>query len=354
LFQRVPAEPGGARAAGLGGGRVRALTDLSGSLLAVTRSTRIDQAALSATLGVQHNVIGRRQAQACGLTHDALAHRLRPGGPWQRLLPGTYLAVTGVPTYAQKEMAALVYAGPRGVLTGWAALRSQGLATTAPGVIDVLVPASRPCRSRAFVAVHPTTRMPEDVIAVGRRSYARVPRAIADAARGLADLREVRALVAGAVQQGRCPPAMLAVEIEHGPARGSALLRQVLAEVAAGVRSVAEADFMDLIRRARLPVPLFNAQLYDPAGSLIAIADAWWPQSGVAGEIDSREWHLSPADWERTMRRHAQMSAHGIIVLHFSPGQIRTDSAGVARAISDALKAGRARQALLIRTRQAA
>jgi hypothetical protein len=46
---------------------------------------------------------------------------------------------------------------------------------------------------------------------------------------------------------------------------------------------------MDLIRRARLPVPLFNAQLYDPAGSLIAVADAWWPQSGVAAEADSRE-----------------------------------------------------------------
>ena len=37
---------------------------------------------------------------------------------------------------------------------------------------------------------------------------------------------------------------------------------------------------MDLIRRARLPVPLFNAQLYDPAGSLIAVAEVMrlmWP-----------------------------------------------------------------------------
>ena len=319
----------------------------------MTRSTRLDRAALSETLRLQLNVIGRRQALACGMTRDALMHRLRPGGPWQRLLPGAYLAVTGTPTFDQKEMAALLYAGPRSVLTGRAALRVQGLSNVAPGVIDVLVPASRQCRSLAFAAIHRTTRMPAEVIGVGSRSYARVPRAIADTARGMADLREVRALVAGAVQQGQCPLGMLLHELEHGPVSGAALLRQVLAEVAEGVRSVAEADFMDLIKRARLPVPLFNARLYDPDGSLIAMADAWWPRSGVAAEVDSREWHLSPADWERTRRRHAQMSRHGIIVLHFSPREIRTDSAAVITAIASALKAGSARPALPVTARRA-
>jgi hypothetical protein len=41
----------------------------------------------------------------------ALRHRIRPGGPWQELLPRTYLAVTGSPTLAQKEVAAVLYAG---------------------------------------------------------------------------------------------------------------------------------------------------------------------------------------------------------------------------------------------------
>jgi len=51
------------------------------------------------------------------------------------------------------------------------------------------------------------------------------------------------------------------------------------------------------------------------------VADAWWAAAGVAAEIDSREWHLAPAGWERTMRRHAEMISQGILVLHFSPGQ---------------------------------
>jgi very-short-patch-repair endonuclease len=72
------------------------------------------------------------------------------------------------------------------------------------------------------------------------------------------------------------------------------------------------------------------------------VADAWWPDAGVAAEVDSREWHLSPGDWERTLRRHARLTAHGILVLHFTPKQIRTEPAQVAAAIRAALDAARA------------
>jgi very-short-patch-repair endonuclease len=88
-------------------------------------------------------------------------------------------------------------------------------------------------------------------------------------------------------------------------------------------------------------MPMFNARLY--AGQvLIAVADAWWPDAAVAAEVDSREWHLSPEDWERTLRRHARLTAHGILVLHFTPKQIRTEPAQVVAAIRAALDAGRA------------
>lgn len=319
----------------------------------MARSTGLDQAALSATLRSQHNVIARHQTIACGMTGDALVHRLRPGGPWQRLLPRTYLAVTGSPTLDQKEMATLLYAGPGSVLTGVAALRRQGIVNSAPSVVDVLVPAKRQIRSIAFVAVHRTTRMPGQVIVVGRRQYAMKPRAIGDAAREMSELGEVRALVAAVVQDGRCPIEMLVHELDHGPIKGSALLRQVLAEVAEGVRSIAEADFLDLIKRSRLPQPLLNARLFSADGTFIASPDAWWPQAGVAAEVDSRQWHLSPADWEHTMNRHAQMSSHGIIVLHFTPRQIRANPAQVTTTISDALKAGSARPPLEVVARQA-
>jgi very-short-patch-repair endonuclease len=200
----------------------------------------------------------------------------------------------------------------------------------------------------AFVAVHRSARMPRQVIREGRRSYAMAPRALADAARRLSELREVRALIAGAVQRRQCPVPALARELEEGQIHGSARLRQVLSEVAEGIRSVTEAEFSDLIRRARLPVPMFNARLLKADGSFIAATDAWWPAAGVAAEVDSKEWHLGPEDWKRTMRRHAEMSSHGILVLHFTPGQIRSDPATVVAAITDTLRAGQARPRLPI------
>ena len=147
----------------------------------------------------------------------------------------------------------------------------------------------------------------------------------------------------------RCTVGELATELGAGPIRGSAMFRSVLAEVAEGVRSAAEGDLRDLIRTSRLPAPLFNPSLYK-GGIFIAKPDAWWPEAGVAAEADSREWHLSPADWERTMSRHNRMWAAGIIPLHFSPSQIRHEPAMVLHTIKDALERGLQRPPLPIRT----
>lgn len=318
------------------------------------RDAEFDRAALAATLRAQQHVISRRQAFGCGMTQAALSRRIRPGGPWQRLLPGVYLAQTGAPLVAQREMAALLHAGPGSVLTGQAALYGLGLDTAQPRLFDVLVPATRRPASAGFVAVHRTTRMPDRVIREGRRTYALAPRAFADAARCLGDLAEVRALIAGAVQRGHCPLSALVRELRQGQMWDSARLRRVLEEVADGVRSVTEAEFRDLIERARLPRPMFNARLLTPGGVFIAAPDAWWPSAGVAAEIDSRQWHLSPADWERTMRRHARMSSHGILVLHFAPHEIRVNPAAVVAALTDTLAAGAARPVLPLIARPAA
>ncbi len=93
---------------------------------------------------------------------------------------------------------------------------------------------------------------------------------------------------------------------------------------------------------------MYNPTLF-VGEEFLASPDAWWPDAGVAVEVDSREWHLSPADWERTQVRHARMSAHGIIVLHYAPRRIRSDPAYVVDEIGKALQAGRGRDPLPIR-----
>jgi very-short-patch-repair endonuclease len=318
----------------------------------MTKSTKLNEASLMTTLRKQEQVIARGQAMACGMTAGALRHRTASGGRWQRVLPGVYLAATGAPTAVQREIAALLYAGSGSVITGAVALRHQGLRAPRTEKITVLIPAGRAVRSVSFAQLWRTTRMPPVFLEDGPVRVALPPRAAADAARSLTDLRDVRAVIADAVQKNQCPAFLLAEELDSGPKSGSALPRRVLAEISEGVRSVAEAEFRDLIRRARLPKPLFNASIY--AGrSFVAIADAWWPDAGVVAEVDSREWHLSPADWEHTIRRHAAMTAHGILVLHFTPGQIHRDGAKVTADLRSAIVAGRRRAPLTLRTKPA-
>jgi hypothetical protein len=320
------------------------------------RTAEFDRNALAALLDKQHGVITRRQATACGLRQDAVRYRARVTGPWQVLVPGVYLTHSGHPTQAQQDMAALLYAGPHGVLTGPTALRRFGFTVTvqrrSPALetqhdsrlargdeVDVLVPTRTQRRDVGFVRLHRTARLPERICVDGEIRFVLAPRAVADTVRGLA-LPEVRTVIAGAVQRGTCSVSQLAVELAAGPVRYSGPLRQAIAEAGAGIRSGAEADLHDLIAGAKLPEPLYNPRLL-VGQAFLASPDCWWPDAGVAVEVDSREWHLSPRDWENTLARHDRMSAEGIIVLHYTPRQLRTDSRHVITTIRSALAAGR-------------
>jgi hypothetical protein len=312
------------------------------------RTAQFDRQRLASLAVRQHGVITRAQALECGMTERVVDYRIRGGGPWQTLLPGVYLTHAGRPAYEQREMAALLYAGPRSVLTGAAALRRHGLPAGRPSAdardqsapVDVLVPHGSRRADVAFARLHRTSRLPAPFCVAGEVRFALPPRAVADAVRPMTDLADVRAVVAEAVQRGRCLIEHLARELDAGPVPGSGLFRRALAEVAEGIRSAVEGDLRDLIRWARLPTPLYNPRLL-VKGEFLAMPDCWWPESGVAGEADSRAWHFSPDDWEQTLARHARMSAHGIIVLHLTAQRVRFKRRDVANDIRRALAVGR-------------
>jgi hypothetical protein len=317
-------------------------------LCAMSVTVRVD--GLGELLDQQLCVVSRGQLLDLGMKDTAMQWRVRAGGPWQALLPGVYLGQTGAPSMLQKEMAALLYAGPGSFITGPAALMHHGLRhPVALEIVDVLVPGGRQRVSTGFARLHRTYRMPSQVIMTGPLRLVMAALAVADTARVLAELRDVRAVVADAVQRNRCTVPDLAGELRDGPVKGSAMFRSVLAEVADGIRSTAEGDLRDLIRKAKLPTPLFNADLY-LGDTFLARPDAWWPGAGVSAEVDSYEWHLSPADADRTRMRHDLMGAAGIIPLHFSPRQVRREPAEVIRLIKDALASGLNRPPLPIRT----
>jgi hypothetical protein len=315
------------------------------------RASAIDRELLEHTLRAQYGAIARGQAMACGLTEAALKYRLRPGGPWQKIIPGVYLAAGGI-TAKQREMAALLHAGPRSVLTGSAAVRRYGLRPPSSTTVDVLVPVEVRRQSTSFVRVQRSARMPSQIRTTGQIRFAAPGRAVADAARALTTLRDVRALVSDAVQKRVCSIKVLRTELDEGPVVGSGLLRRALADVTKGIRSVTEGDLKLILKRARVPTPMFNARLFD-GDTLISVVDCWWPDAGVAGEVDSREYHYRADDWQRTIRRHDRLVAHGFLVLHFTPQRMKEEPEEIVREILSALAQGAARPPLALKARPA-
>ena len=198
-------------------------------------------------------------------------------------------------------------------------------------------------RSAGYVRVVRTGRMPDTCWRSRRIRYVPLARAVADAARPMTSLGDVRALVAEAMQNGQCDIAALVAELNGGPVAGSRLYRAALRECLADSRSAAEGDLMTLIGRSDLPEPIRKAELYTTDGTFLGTADVWWQRAGVVAEVDSRRYHLSPADYERTVRRHHRMAARGITVLHFPPAAVKDEPSAVIRGLRAAIRAGRAR-----------
>jgi hypothetical protein len=305
--------------------------------------------AVAAVLRQQGGVITRAQVLAAGWSEGKLRHRARPGGPWRAVLPAIYLSSNGPLAGGQREIAAALYAGPDCVLTGRAALAQLGVRVPVTDVIDVLIPASVKRQDVSFVRVHRTARMPEQAHVLNGIRWALAARAVADTARGEFELREVRELVAGAVQGGSCTIEQLAQELRAGPTRESSRLRAVLGEVADGIASAAEGDLRQLVKRSGLPEPMYNPDLY-VGSEFLARPDLWWPDAGVAGELDSREWHWSAAQWAKTIQRQRRMTAQGILVVQVTPSQTRTDPRTIAAEFKSAIEKGRQRPPLKIRT----
>lgn len=279
---------------------------------------------LADLLESQYNVISRKQAAHYGITGSQLRHRLRPGGPWRKILPGVYSTQTGTATQDQRQMAALLHAGQGSVITGAAAVRRHHLECAGGNDVEVLVPAESRVRGYGYVRVQRTKRMPDSTFSTRNIVFAPLARAVGDAARAMLKPEDVRALVSEALHKGaKCTAEDLIAELKAGPTAGSGLFRASLAEVSEGIRSEAERDLKFCIGHSHLPEPMYNARLYLPDGTFLAMPDAWWPRAGVAAEVDSLRYHVLAADHAETMARRNRMEAADVRVLQFLPRDIK-------------------------------
>lgn len=257
--------------------------------------------------------------RAAGMSNHALAARCRPSGPWQRILPGIVLLSNAAPTRRQRVRAALLYTGPDAVLSGTDAMRAHGLAPPESAEVLVLIPSSRRQVSRPYLTVERTTRLPPPVRRAGL-PVAPLPRAIADAARHERDSDRLAALVLAPVEAGACTIADLRVEVNNGNQRGTAAVRALLAGREHEVVPVTHGLAKRVLRQAPLPPPRWQVELHARDGAVLGVADAWWPEPGLAWSLGTQQSPLANDD--RTASALAEL---GITVLHTDPAHLRTD-----------------------------
>ncbi|MQA80879.1 MAG: hypothetical protein GEV10_20750 [Streptosporangiales bacterium] len=295
----------------------------------------MENSSIDELVAAQHGMVSRAQMRTVGATEGQLRWRIRPGGPWQVLLPGVYATFTGTVTPLQWWQGALLYAGAGAVLTGEPALYLQGIGEPRNPRIPVLVGHERHRASRKQVSIFRTERMPVTERVAGL-VVADPVRATVDACRIALDVFRVRALITEALRSPHVGVSDLAREVDEGQSRGSARLRAVLGEYGAGVRSVAEAVARERVLALPLPVPLFNVDLLTPDGRFLARPDVYWAEAGLVLEIDSRRHHGDMEGWEHTQRRHTKLSAQGLTVLHASPHRIQQSWVPLGREIVSA------------------
>ncbi|GAA1984267.1 hypothetical protein [Kitasatospora viridis] len=317
----------------------------------------------------QQNVITASQLRARGVPSRVVSEHCRRGGPWQRLLPRVYLLQTGTPTPEQRMWAALLYAAQNGreetsagagaVITGAAALALYGFAGVPrlPAVtgVQVLVPRQRRLRDAGEVRIQRTARELRATDVHGL-ACAPVPRAVADALREWTDggvldagllgagvLRSVlREAVApdGPAGAPACTPAELVAELREAELLGEPRIRAAVDELLAAERDAVLGALLDLAAAELLPLPLVGPELRMRGGTFVAVPDVYWPEQGVAVELDSALRCVSEGEEAWVRAGQHRMEYLGVRVVHLTGARLAADEAGVAEQLREALADG--------------
>jgi very-short-patch-repair endonuclease len=256
-------------------------------------------------------------------------------GRWQR--PHRSVVVTHSGTVSRVElMHVAVLAGPPGtLLAGLTAAELGGLRGFCSDDIHVLIPH----RSRMFtipgVVVRRSTLLtPEQ--GIGDPARTRLERSVVDASRWAASPRLARAIVLATVQQRLTTPARLQnALVARRRAPGIGLVRQSIIDAAGGVESLPERDFVQLLKRAGLPLPAHQTKVRTASGRyrLDASFEPW----GVDVEIDGAH-HRDVLQSAADLDRQNDLVIEGRRLLRFDSFQVRHESGAVAAVIRRALR----------------
>jgi very-short-patch-repair endonuclease len=302
-------------------------------------SSRRLQDRIASVAARQHGVVTRSQLMGLGLSRSAIARSLE-AGRFQLLHRGVYLVGLLKPLRAT-EMAAVLAGGPKARIshTSAACLWRMG-PVEPPSVVHVSVPGGGRGRRPGIHFQRVIQWADDESTAVDGIPVTSPARTLVDLG-GMIGSRELERAVAFAMREGLVDSEELGTLPERYPRRpGMASLRSLLRDLEGPslTRSEAERCCLDLLQAAGLPRPHSNV----PVGPYEL--DLFWPDHGVAIEIDGRAHHSSRPRFEGDRRKDMWLRVRGIQVIRLSWRQITRDAVASAVQVGQVLALARAQQ----------
>jgi very-short-patch-repair endonuclease len=281
----------------------------------------------------QYGVVSTQQLLAAGISHKAIATRVRRHG-LHRLHRGVYAVGHTALVLLAREMAAVLACGEGAVVSHRSAAALWGLLPPDDGPIDVTV--TRSGRSRPGLRVHRSRTLdPSDVRVIHGIPVTSPTRTMLDMAETTPERELERALDEALVQKLTSHDTLVAAVDGAAGRRGASRVRTLLdrQDEPALTRSEAEERCLELIRKAALEAPEVNVQVGRHT------VDFLWRDRRLVVEIDGYRFHSSRKSFERDRLRDAELAARGYRVIRITWRQLIEEPYAVVARLSLALAA---------------
>jgi hypothetical protein len=285
-------------------------------------SAKIDKEALERAARGNWRVFTTEELYAFGFTR----HQIRTmvdRGQLHRHHQGVY--IYGHPDLPwQGEFLAAQYLGGEGAYL----TRGSGLAVMRlwrPYTREIHVTTTGHRRSRDGAVIHRTKLppQPDEIKTEGPLRHARLPRLLLELAPA-SNQRQLTNLITKGVQQDKLDHALMRRVLERYAGQPGVVLLTAAYDAylpEPTSKSNLERRFdRALAQRPWIPEPQRN--VYLEAGGIVWELDRYWPEHGVAVEVDSRNFHTAVADRAKDELKRAKLATVGIQVLSVSDWRI--------------------------------
>lgn len=289
---------------------------------------------VAAIARVQRGRVSRRQLLAAGLASTTIKNMVR-----RRLLnpeySGVYAVAYAPPVPLARETAALLACHGRAVLSHRSAAALWDLLPPVDAPVEVTVVRGESGRKRAGLRLHRASLLAERDTSTHQGLPVTSPaRTLLDIASCTPERLVERALDAALVVRKIVTRHDLdEVVARAGTHRGKAVLRDLLRQRGGSTLTESEAEerFLDLIRKAGLPLPETQVVF---SGYRI---DFLWRDLGVVFEVDGYRYHSSRSAFNRDRLKDAALKSAGLDPNHVTRDEIEFRPLAVIAFVAGAL-----------------